>query len=339
MNKHKLFRYLSALIMIVLMVGISEWLGEKEILFPEMAALVLGFWVIDKKIWTVSRPMLIVLMTVCAFFGILLVRFSPFPLLVNIAISFVFTSACLVVTRTTLIPITSAAMLPVLLGTESFIYPISVFVMSLLVVFGQWFLEKNGLRKAVIIDRKKGKYKHTLQHWIKLFFGLLLIAAIPVLNNQLYYIVPPLVVMFIEFSSSSSGFRNRPLQVYLVVVIAAFLGTIFQYYVHTLLGLSLMFTVTLLFLCLFVLFEITRKPFAPACAIALVPMIIPQNNLLLYPFQAAVGSAVFLFAAMVFFLKCYRWKREHLLICFLPQFVRCRIDRPNRKERKIQELG
>lgn len=318
------------------MVGASEWLGEKEILFPEMAALVLGLWVIDKRIWTISKPMLVVLMTACAFFGILLVRYSPFPLLVTIAISFAFTSACLILTRTSLIPITSAAMLPVLLGTDSLVYPLSVFIMSLLVVSGQCLLEKNALRKVITFDTKKGRYKRSTKHWIKLLFWLLLIAAIPVSFGKLYFIVPPLVVMFIEFSSSSSGFRNRPIEVYLVIIISAMLGTLFQHYLHTILGFPQVYTALLLFLCLFLLFEIVGKPFAPACAIALVPMIIPQKNVLSYPFQVSIGSGVFLFVAMFFFLKCYRWKRAHLLVCFIPEFILCRLERPKRKERKIK---
>ena len=41
-------RYLFALGMILLMVGVSEWLQEKEVLFPEMAALTIGMWIVDK---------------------------------------------------------------------------------------------------------------------------------------------------------------------------------------------------------------------------------------------------------------------------------------------------
>lgn len=334
MNRLKLIRYFFALIMIGAMVGASEWFGQKEILFPEMAALVLGLWVIDKKIWTVSRPMLVVLMTVCAFFGILVVRYSPLPVVINIAISFAFTSICLIMSRTTLIPITSAAMLPVLLETDSLVYPFSVFTMSLLVVLGQWFLEKNAMREVSASNKKKRSFKHNPKHWVRLLFWLVLIAAIPAYTGNLYFIVPPLVVMFIEFSSSSSGFRNRPLQVYMIVVMSAILGTLFQYYLHTILGLPEVCIVLLLFLCVFLLFEIIGKPFAPACAIALVPMIIPQENVLYYPFQVAAGAGIFLFIAMFFFLKCYRWKREHLFVCFIPQFIRSRIERPKRKERK-----
>ncbi|MDD4991139.1 MAG: HPP family protein [Paludibacter sp.] len=330
MNKLKLIRYIFGLIMIGLMVGVSEWLGEKEILFPEMAALILGLWIIDKKIWTISRPMVVLLMTVSALFGIFLVRYSPFPLLANIAISFTFTSLCLFVTRTTLIPITSASMLPVLLGTHSFVYPLSVFTMSILLVCVQWIFEKKGLHKVISFNSNKSPYRHSPWHWIKLLLGLILIAAIPVYTGKMYFVVPPLVVTFVEFSSSSAGFRNRPVQVFFVLVVSAILGAFFQYTLHTVLGFSEVNTVLLLFTCLFLFIEIVGKPFAPACAIALIPMIIPQQNVLLYPLQVAGGAATFLFVAMVFFLKCYRWKRAHLLVCFVPEFIRSRIFRPSK---------
>ncbi|WP_316820273.1 hypothetical protein [Pedobacter gandavensis] len=334
MNRLKLIRYLFALLMICLMAGISEWLAEPEILFPEMAALVFGFWVIDKKIWTVRRPMLVLLMTICALFGVLLVRYSTLPLLANIALSFVFTSFCLSITRSTLIPITSASMLPVMLGTTSLIYPLSVFMMCILLVSGQWLLERSKLRQVIIFETKKGPYKHSPMQWASLLLTLLLISFIPLSIGKLYFIVPPLVVMFIEFSSSSAGFRNRPVQVYFLMLISAILGTLSQYYLHTRLGLPLAYTVLFLFAGLFLLFEMVDKPFAPACAIALVPMIIPQNDLLSYPFQVAIGTGVFLFAAMFFFLKCYRWKRTHLMVCFVPDFIRSRLDRPNRDARE-----
>lgn len=38
-------RYLCALVMILLMIGAAELLHEKEILFPEMAALTIGMWI------------------------------------------------------------------------------------------------------------------------------------------------------------------------------------------------------------------------------------------------------------------------------------------------------
>lgn len=328
MTKLKLIRYTLALILIGLMVAVSERLDQPEILFPEISALVLGLWVVNKEIWTVSRPMFVLLLTVSAVVGVLLVRYSPFPILVNVAISFTFTSFCLIVSRTTLVPITSAALLPLLLGTHSFVYPFSVFIMSTLVVIGQWLLIKKTPHQVVIYRKRKGHHEHRPMHWVKLLFFLLLIAALPLYLGKSYVVVPPLITMFVEFSTSSAGFRNRPTQIYFLIIISAFLGALFQYYLHIVLGISLLNTALLLFVCLFSLFEVAQKIFVPACAIALVPMIIPPNMLLTYPLQVTIGAGVFIFVSMFFFQKCYRWPRPHLLVCFVPEFVRLRLPRP-----------
>ena len=55
MDKTKKVRYVFSVFMVMLMVGIAEWTGEKEIIFPEMAALAVGLWVIDKRVWKVGR--------------------------------------------------------------------------------------------------------------------------------------------------------------------------------------------------------------------------------------------------------------------------------------------
>ena len=76
MNGKKKIRYCSALAMIALMVGVAELTGEREIIFPEMAALTIGLWISDKHIWQVGNGQLILLMTLAAVAGVLIVRCS-----------------------------------------------------------------------------------------------------------------------------------------------------------------------------------------------------------------------------------------------------------------------
>lgn len=63
-------RYLFALTMILLMVAVAELSGEKEIIFPEMAALTIGMWIVDKQVWRVSRARMVALMTAGAVAGV-----------------------------------------------------------------------------------------------------------------------------------------------------------------------------------------------------------------------------------------------------------------------------
>lgn len=128
--------------MVMLMVGIAEWTGEKEIIFPEMAALAVGLWVIDKRVWKVGRWQLIGLMTAGAVAGVCIVRYSMLPLLCNLCLAFAFAACCLLFSRATLIPLISACMLPVLLHTETWIYPSAVFLLSAVLVAGQRLMEK-----------------------------------------------------------------------------------------------------------------------------------------------------------------------------------------------------
>ena len=63
MEHRKLTRYLISLVMILMMVGLAEWTNEKEILIPEMTALIIGLLIIDKRVWNVKRWQIILLMT------------------------------------------------------------------------------------------------------------------------------------------------------------------------------------------------------------------------------------------------------------------------------------
>ena len=95
------------------MVGLAEWTDEKEILFPEMTALIIGLLIIDKRVWNVKRWQIILLMTLGAAVGICIVRYSPLPYVVNLCAAFAFAGASLLISRATLIPLISACVLPV----------------------------------------------------------------------------------------------------------------------------------------------------------------------------------------------------------------------------------
>lgn len=317
-------RYLFAFFMILAMVGMAEWLEEKEIIFPEMAALTIGMWIVDKRVWKVSRLKMVVLMTVGAIAGVCIVRYSPLPLLPNLAAAFLFAALCLLISRTTLIPLLSACMLPVLLHTESWVYPTAVLVMSLVVILGQYLMEKRHLRKEIVYTPVQRSRRKEAFRWLLLLCSFLILAAFPVYFSSLYCILPPLVVTYVEFANSKAGFRNRPVQIYLLLVLAATLGTGFQVLVHNYLGLPESLVALLVIFCLFTIYEWSGKFFAPAGAIALIPMIVPQENLLWLPLQVAVGAALFIGTAMLLFLKCYKWPRAHLIVCMIPALLRPR---------------
>ena len=284
MEHRKLTRYLISLVMILMMVGLAEWTNEKEILFPEMTALIIGLLIIDKRVWNVKRWQIILLMTLGAVAGICIVRYSPLPYVVNLCAAFVFAGASLLISRATLIPLISACVLPVLLHTESIVYPIAVFSMSVSVVLVQ-------------------------------------------------IILPPLMVTFVEMVNSKAGFRNRPTQVFLFLTTVATLGTVLQIVGHHHLHLPESIVALTIAAILFLIFEWTGKYFAPAGALAFIPMLLPQEGLGWLPLEASIGAALFITIAMVVFQKCYKWNRAQLIFCATPTLLR---EYMNRKKREKQ---
>lgn len=108
----KHWRYLFAVMLITAMTAAAELLGEQEVIFPEIAALAAGMWVVNKRGWHVSRKQVAGLMTLGAIAGICIVRFSPLPLPGNIAMAFLFAAGYMTLTGSTLVPLISACMLP-----------------------------------------------------------------------------------------------------------------------------------------------------------------------------------------------------------------------------------
>lgn len=323
--------------MILAMVGVAEFLGEKEIIFPEMAALAIGMWIVDKRVWQVGRIAMIVMMTSGATFGVVLVRYSALPLMVNLALAFSFAAAILLLMRASLIPgYYRLVCCRVVLQTESWVYPVAVSVMSLILVIGQGVMEKYGLRKKIIHVPVGRIERERAVRWGMLLLSWMIIAFFPIYTSNLYCILPPLVVTYVEFANSKSGFRNRPLQIYLLLVTAAVLGTVCQFVGYVLWELPESMIACVLFLCLFTLFELSGKFFAPAGAVALIPMIIPAKDLLWFPFQIAVGTAVFIGVAMLFFLKCYKWPKSHLIVCMLPTYLH-RVRKKKAGKRVVRE--
>lgn len=319
------------MLLILLMVGVAEWTDEKEILFPEMVALTIGLLLVDKRVWNVKRWQIVLLMSVGAIAGICIVRYSPFPYLANLYLAFAFAGFCLLISRTTLIPLISACVLPVLLHTESIVYPVTVLLMSILAVAGQKILERFNIRGRLPDMQHRQQGVKDIGRWVILSGFVGLISGIALYMDYPYLILPPLMVTFAEFVHSKAGFRNRPTQVFLFLVTAATLGTACQiigyYYFHlpeTVVALSIT-------VILFLIFEWTGKYFAPAGALAFIPLLLPRESLIWLPLQAAVGAALFITIAMVVFQRCYQWKRAQLIYCLTPTLLRKHLNHQRQK--------
>lgn len=318
----KLKRYIYALLLIVGMVAAAELAGEKEIIFPEIAALVVGMWVVDKPVWRVRRRQLVILMTLGAIVGIAIVRYSPWPLVLNMVLAFVFAAVCLLLCRATLVPMISACMLPVLLGGESWVYPLAVLVMTLAITSGQMAMERGGLRHSSEHVPPERNWGRDSRKWAVLLAILVIMVVIPVWSGYTYCILPPLIVTFVEFSNPKAGFRRAPLLVFLLLSCGAVFGAGLQLLLHEKFGVPSCLVAGLICAVLFIVSEWRGRLFAPAGAVALIPLIIPAEDLFWFPLQAMTGAAFFIGVPMLLFQRDIVWHEPRRIKCALLRLLR-----------------
>ena len=297
-------RTAACLILAAAMVGTAELLGEKEIIFPEITALTVGAIAAPKQSWRVSRVRMVLLIAICSVLGILIVRLSPLPKAINLAGAYLLCQVLYMFSGTSFAPMISAAALPVLMGTETIIYPVSAVMMTILTVLVQYILERRGL------------YEHEEFSPVPRpdSFGIIsaavrtVIAAVlafPLIRFGLNFcIAPPLLVAFTEFSNPASGARKKPVKTVLIITACALSGALFRWSLCVLLGLPMTLAAVMSAAAALTIMKLAGQYIPPAGALGILPMIIPQEALLIYPLEIFAGASVFMLTAL-----CFR-KRE-----------------------------
>lgn len=300
-KQSKLVRSIASVIMIVLMTATSELLNEKEIIFPEIAALVIGAWFVDRQPWRVNRIKLVILMSLSAIVGISIVRFVPLSMFWQVAIGFAFAGVSLTVSKTTLVPMISACILPIYLRTTTIIYPISVFAMVLIITLVQKLFEAGNYIEQVSYQPVDMSFREGLFYYGKRILVFLILAWWPIHKGQLYVIAPPLIVTFIEFTNVKAKLRVQYTKIIVIVGIAAVIGTISRLYLYESQGVSLTVCTLLIVISMLLFFSFYNISFPPAGAIGMLPLILKLEGLIYYPILVVLGCLILVAAAMICF--------------------------------------
>ncbi len=282
------------------MVGTAELTGEKEIIFPEITALTVGALAAPKQSWRVSRGRMILLIAVCSLLGILFVRYSPLPKAANLAAAYGICQLLLLLSRTNFAPMISAAALPILMDTETIVYPISAVAMTTLTALAQLLLER------------LGKYEHekftplpapNRFAWISAAVrtAAAAILAVPLLHfGWNFCIAPPLLVAFTEFSNPNSAVRKNPDKTVIIITACALSGAASRLLFTAALRFPLTISAVIAVIAALVIMKLAKRYIPPAGALAVLPMIIREQDLLVYPAQIFAGAAVFTLLALCF---------------------------------------
>lgn len=301
--------YITTLLLVGLMVGIAELLNEKEIIFPEITALAVGYMVAQKRSWKVNGKRMLLLITICATVGVLIVRYSGLALFPQMIIAFSFAQILFMFSGTTFAPFVSAIVLPVMMQTKSFIYPISAVVLTILVIgFHQLFL-KMKIREdeeyiPVMLNSKDDIIDTALR-----IVCVAIVGFVAIYFNYKFIIAPPLLVAFTEFSRPRNKVRNKPIKTVLVITGCALVGSLSRYLLTIKLELPLTVSALIATLIMLLILTYTKMYMPPVGAITILSMIIPEISVITYPLQIFVGSVVIIILSRVFFM----WRQDKKL--------------------------
>lgn len=298
MNKNQNIAMGISLAVVAVMVGSAEILGEKEIIFPEITAVAIGALIAPVQSWNTSRTRLFAAIVSAAVAGVCIVRFIPEILILRIALGLLVAVSVITLSKTGFVPAISACILPILMGTKSPVYVISVAVMTALILISQKALECFGLHEKYGY-RPIGPSAELLKLRSKQVITVLIICILPAHFHKIFFIAPPLIVAFFELSGKGSKLMKRKHTAIALMAAAAFTGVTARFFISEKLGLTMTLGAVLSSAVIFVLCRKTKLYFPPCCAISTLPFIIPQTTMIKFPFEVIAGYIILTIAAVV----------------------------------------
>lgn len=285
--------------MITIMVLLSELLHEKEIIFPEIAALAIGAWLAPKQPWETNRKKILLFMSLSASIGYSLSAYLNIPIDCKIVIGILLCMTLLFLSKTTMLPLISACILPILTEVKNIIYPISVIILTTIIVLVQLLFEKKKLKDTYTYTPLIYDIQTEVKRWLLIIITVAIMAFFAVRLDMRLIIAPPLIVAFCELTYTESKARNVPIPILIITAIAAFSGAYARILFCEVLHCPLVLPTFLVSVLTLYLMTILKLYFPPVGAIAILPMIIPKETLYLYPVQVMLGSIIFVTLAML----------------------------------------
>lgn len=292
----------ASILFITGMFGFAALLNNMEIIFPEILALAVGAWVAKRCPWESRRANLMLSPTLAAFTGMALLKFFPYRPLFLICIAFLLVVVELQLLQSDVFPAISAAILPIIVHADSWLYPVSVGILTSIVLLGKIVLDRQDLGAEEKFpefwsDPNHAGDSNRWSYWSKVFVVVALIAVAAVYLDAIYLLAPPLIVVFIELTQPNSALWHKPFRVLLLISLAAFSGVFWLLVTVELFNLPFWLFGIFAVSWMFLLYHWFEMYLPPAAALTLLPVIVQSEKLWLYPFQVTVGCLIFVLIA------------------------------------------
>lgn len=290
--KKTFFGSLCMFLVVLVMVFLSEYLGEKEIIFPEVAALSAGCFLAPSLIWKTSYFRMFLTISLCALLGVLIVIYVPLPLWGQFVLAFAIGQAVLYFSRTSFAPLISAIALPVLIQTRSFVYVVAAVGFTFLVVILRFLLEKIHAKEENHYEPVLTESKDALKVNAFRIASVALISFFCIRFDVRFCVAPPLLVAFTELTNKNSGAAKRPFSVVSLVFLCAICGSATRILLSSLPYFPLTAAAFFACVCVQILVKLFRFPFPPAAAMSILAFLIPESAVTFYPVQVFAGISL-----------------------------------------------
>lgn len=270
------------------MVFISQYFNNPEIIFPEIAAIAVGSLVSPKLSWNVNKWRMFLCIVICAVGGVLIVRFIPAPIWIQMVIGYSLAQLFFIFSKTTFAPMISAMVLPIMLQTSTVVYIFSAIGFTALIIVIRYILEKFGIvskeNYIKLLSPKSVDYTKVIVRSI---------IVLPITFCMLQFdwkfaVAPPLLVAFTEFSNSNKTSKFL-FKAAALITSASFLGTMCRYVLTVKLEIPLFISAVMGMILVILLMNIVKLYIPPAGAVTILAMLIPEKYLLIYPLEILLG--------------------------------------------------
>ena len=294
-NRNTVFEWIVAVIVIFVIVVSAEVLKEREIIFPEIAAISIGYLMAPKRFWMVNSSRMVVMIGICSTIGVMIVRWGPSNVWLKVVIAFALGQLFLSLSGTSFSPMISAIVLPIILATDTWIYPFSAIVLTIMIVlFRECFVIAEIKEKEEFIVENNIKIRNLVRDFVRII-AVGIFSFIVIRLGFIFAIAPPLLIYFVEFTNKAHVNKDRVgmikacISKAIFIVSCAAIGAFSRILLCEMMDFSIVGIALIQIVILIGVVQYTRIYLPPAGALMILSLLIPYDKLMYYPVQIALG--------------------------------------------------
>ncbi|MFB9768783.1 hypothetical protein [Lactiplantibacillus modestisalitolerans] len=278
-------RYLIGWALVLTMVASATWLGDVEVILPEIGALTAGTWVYRKADWIAQPAKLFWAPSGTAVIGFLINRL-PINYPLKVILGLLLMLVLLKQLRSNLAPSFATGLLPIIINATHWSFIIAIFFWTLTLMVGvRW-------QKARVTAPVQTVEPAAIHGWQMLGFTVLAlgwVGAVWLAGQPQMAGIPPVIVVFFEALQNPNYNHRVAWRQWVALVGAASIGVVS----YLLLGAWLPAAVVSLPL-VYGLLRGLKLQLPAAFAFPLLALVLPQRMFTTLPLAAALAAGFFL---------------------------------------------